>query len=67
MSVAGLCGICERAEATYVCDRCGNPVCEAHYDKQLGLCTDCAAQVRAGRGETDRESESQHGDGTWTR
>lgn len=58
MSVAGLCGICERDEATYVCDRCGTPVCDAHYDKSIGLCTNCASEVRASRGERKDPEES---------
>lgn len=56
MSVAGLCGICERGEATYVCDRCGTPVCDKHYSTEYGMCTDCASEVRRSRGErTDTE------------
>lgn len=59
MSVAGLCGICERGEATYVCDRCGTPVCDAHYDTSVGLCTECASEVRPAerdrRGSEDPE------------
>lgn len=57
MSVAGLCGVCERAEATYVCDRCGTPVCDAHYDRRLNLCTNCASEVRQSRGERTGDEE----------
>lgn len=71
MSVAGLCGVCERAEAKYVCDRCGTPVCEDHHDRALGVCADCAAQIRASRGDRSDDSTqpnpSEHGDGTWNR
>jgi DNA-directed RNA polymerase subunit RPC12/RpoP len=66
MSVAGLCGVCERAEAKYVCDRCGTPVCEDHHDHELGLCSKCAAQVRASRGEgSDADADDTAGGGTW--
>ena len=46
MSVQGLCQICEAAPATFQCSRCGALVCEAHYDRSSGLCTDCAAETR---------------------
>ncbi|MFB6131934.1 MAG: zinc finger HIT domain-containing protein [Halanaeroarchaeum sp.] len=45
MSVEGLCGICEREPARYVCDRCGTPVCETHYDRAVGRCLDCATSA----------------------
>ena len=71
MSVAGLCGVCERGEANYVCERCGTPVCEEHYDRQLSLCSKCATEVRAGRGDIpdgeDQQPDSPHGDGSWHR
>jgi hypothetical protein len=46
MSFAGVCQVCESAEARYTCDQCGAAVCETHYDARYGLCTRCAAQVR---------------------
>lgn len=46
MSVSGLCQICESRQAEYRCENCGALVCEVHYDRDLALCTDCAAQVR---------------------
>jgi len=45
MSVSGLCGICETAEATHRCDRCGNVVCDDHFDATTGYCTDCMRQL----------------------
>lgn len=27
------------------CDRCGRLVCERHYDKKTGLCTDCSKEM----------------------
>ncbi|RRJ29413.1 hypothetical protein EIK79_12275 [Halocatena pleomorpha] len=46
MSVQTLCQICESAPAEYQCTRCGALVCAAHYDKETGLCTDCATAIR---------------------
>ncbi|WP_435070179.1 hypothetical protein [Haloplanus sp. C73] len=46
MSVTSLCQICESATATQTCDTCGAAVCSAHYDRQSGLCVDCASGMR---------------------
>lgn len=46
MSVTGLCQICENAQAQFACDRCGRVVCDVHYDSGVGLCTECAQEVR---------------------
>lgn len=57
MSVTGICQICESAEARFACDRCGRVVCETHYDRETGLCTECArtaTEEDRGRGDTDR-------------
>jgi len=43
MSVTGLCQICERREAEYVCHRCGAAVCTLHFDKEHGVCVNCAS------------------------
>ncbi|MFC4249489.1 hypothetical protein ACFOZ7_21580 [Natribaculum luteum] len=55
MSITGLCQICESRSAEHRCDNCGALVCEVHYDADLGLCADCAAQARPARerDETD--------------
>jgi hypothetical protein len=45
MSVQGLCQLCESAPANHQCRRCGALVCRAHYDRETGLCTECAADV----------------------
>jgi hypothetical protein len=50
MSVTGLCQICEN-QAQFACDRCGTVVCDVHYDSGLGLCTECAQDVRGGERE----------------
>lgn len=49
MSVTGLCQVCEARQATQQCPRCGALVCEKHYDAELGYCTQCATEIRAGR------------------
>ena len=43
MSVTGLCQVCERAVAEYGCGRCGAAVCEAHYDRERGVCARCVS------------------------
>ncbi|MFB6113114.1 MAG: hypothetical protein ABEJ58_03295 [Halodesulfurarchaeum sp.] len=55
MSVAGLCQVCESAEARFSCTRCGQLVCEEHFDQELGLCLECARN--SGIGPTDRSPE----------
>lgn len=46
MSVAGLCEICEDAQATDRCGRCGAVVCREHFAEGLGYCISCAAEVQ---------------------
>ncbi|AGB16669.1 hypothetical protein Halru_2077 [Halovivax ruber XH-70] len=48
MSVEGLCQICESRPAEHQCENCGALVCDVHFDSELGLCADCAAQARPG-------------------
>jgi hypothetical protein len=43
MSVASPCEICASANVEGACDRCGQLVCERHFEDRLGLCTECAA------------------------
>lgn len=45
MSLSGLCEICQSPGVEYTCDRCGQLVCNRHFDVQLGVCTDCAAEI----------------------
>jgi hypothetical protein len=51
MSVASPCEICHTADVKHTCDRCGQLVCDRHFDDETGLCVECVADV--GRG--DRE------------
>ena len=53
MSVTGICSVCGSADANRVCDRCGNVVCEDHYDRR-GVCTECAAEM-SGADPTDSD------------
>ena len=50
MSVSGLCQICESRPATERCDNCGTLSCTQHYEREVGLCADCAAQANPSRG-----------------
>ncbi|WP_436931595.1 hypothetical protein [Halosimplex halobium] len=48
MSVSGLCEVCQRPDVDHTCDRCGNLVCDRHFDTQLGICSECVAEVEGG-------------------
>jgi hypothetical protein len=45
MSVSGLCEICQRPEVDHTCDRCGNLVCDRHFDARREICSECVAQI----------------------
>lgn len=53
MSVEGLCQICESRPAEERCENCGALVCLPHYEPELGVCADCAAQARPGDDHED--------------
>ncbi|WP_330632356.1 hypothetical protein [Halocatena halophila] len=48
MSVSGLCALCSRPEIVDGCNRCGRLVCEDHYDRDSGWCTDCRETITPG-------------------
>ncbi|WP_459192204.1 hypothetical protein [Halosimplex sp. J119] len=48
MSVSGLCEICQHRDVDHTCDRCGNLVCDVDFDAELGICSECVADVRGG-------------------
>jgi hypothetical protein len=48
MSVSSPCEICTQADVDAACDRCGKLVCSRHFDEELGLCIECAADVTDG-------------------
>ena len=56
MSVTGLCQICESRPAEHQCGNCGTLACSVHYERELGLCADCAARARG----DDREGGKIH-------
>ncbi|WP_435359084.1 hypothetical protein [Haloarchaeobius sp. DFWS5] len=45
MSVAGLCQICEDARAEQDCNQCGALVCARHFDREHGMCIECATRA----------------------
>lgn len=45
MSVSSPCEICHRADVSHTCDRCGQLVCQEHFEEDLGLCVECVADV----------------------
>jgi len=51
MSVAGLCEICATGTVEHTCDRCGNLVCEQHFDETTGFCVECTAEMTGDMGE----------------
>lgn len=58
MSVSSPCEICQRAAVEHTCDRCGQLVCEDHFDAELGFCVECGADVSGGT--PGREPEPEH-------
>ncbi|MFC7194498.1 hypothetical protein ACFQL4_07235 [Halosimplex aquaticum] len=48
MSVSGLCEVCQQPAVDHTCDRCGNLVCDRHFDAELGVCSECVAEIRGG-------------------
>lgn len=61
MSVSGGCEICQTGDVEGTCDRCGQLVCERHFDPEFGLCTECVVEV--GGGETGRSRQGEYPDG----
>lgn len=45
MSTSGLCEICQTPDVDHTCDRCGQLVCDEHFDETLGFCVECAAKI----------------------
>lgn len=65
MSVSGLCEICGRGEVQWSCDRCGKLVCREHYDRESGLCVECASEVRRPGEATSDNDEWRDGVDTY--
>ncbi|WP_257298602.1 hypothetical protein [Haloarchaeobius sp. FL176] len=53
MSVETLCQICEDARASHRCNRCGAMVCDRHYEREHGMCLDCASRADPGSRDGD--------------
>jgi len=45
MSVSALCEVCGQPSVDHTCDRCGQLVCDRHYDEDTGFCVECASEV----------------------
>ncbi|PSP60199.1 hypothetical protein BRC73_03420 [Halobacteriales archaeon QH_7_66_37] len=45
MSLSGNCEICGLPSVEFSCDRCGSLVCDDHFEADVGLCTECRAEV----------------------
>lgn len=66
MSVSGTCEIGMEREAKWNCDRCGQLVCDKHYDEGLGYCTECAADVTQPGEPTSDDDDDEWRDGVDT-
>lgn len=60
MSVSGLCEICTTGDVEHDCERCGRLVCADCWDRDTGLCVECAADTRR---PTERVEDVEDG---WT-
>ena len=45
MSVSSPCEICATGTVEHTCGRCGNLVCDDHFDETTGHCADCAVET----------------------
>ncbi|MBP1921021.1 hypothetical protein J2751_000004 [Halorubrum alkaliphilum] len=74
MSVAGLCQVCENAQAEHACRTCGRQVCDDHWSDTVRACSACARGVDAddpggegpasgGEGPDPGRGDSNPGDG----
>lgn len=57
MSVSGVCQICESAEAEYSCNECGAFVCGKHYEREMGICVQCAERAAGDVNEAPSEPD----------
>lgn len=65
VSVSSPCEICNVADVSHTCDRCGRLVCDEHFDDDLGLCVECAADVGADPERTPDEDDLPDGVDTY--
>ena len=66
MSVSGLCEVCQRPEVDHTCDRCGQLVCDRHFDEETGVCVECVAEVGRPGGVRERGGDEDLPDGVDT-
>jgi len=67
MSVSGLCAVCDQPDVDHSCDRCGQLVCDRHWNERTGLCAECAAEMGRGRDQSgDRVNREDMPDGVDT-
>jgi hypothetical protein len=45
MSVSTLCEICLRNEVEHTCLRCGQLVCDSHFDERTERCDECTTET----------------------
>jgi len=65
MSVSGGCEICHAGDVSETCRRCGNLVCDRHFDYEFDCCVECASEL-GGRGDSERSGERSQPDGVDT-
>ncbi|WP_229122244.1 hypothetical protein [Halapricum desulfuricans] len=53
MSVSGLCEICGKPDIEHTCNRCGQLVCERHYNAEMGVCVECVSEISGGTERDD--------------
>ena len=66
MSVSGLCEVCQRPEVDHTCHRCGQLVCDRHFEDDSGVFTECVADVGRPGSPTQREGDEDMPDGVDT-
>jgi hypothetical protein len=66
MSVSGLCEVCQRPDVDHTCDRCGQLVCDRHFDEETGVCVECASEVGRPGGVREEEGGEDLPDGVDT-
>ena len=49
MSVSTPCEICTTNSAEHTCNRCGQLVCDEHFDETTGYCAECTVDATDGR------------------
>lgn len=61
MSVSSTCEVCSAGDVDHTCDRCGQLVCDDHFDETVGFCVECAADV-TGPADPGSVADTDHDD-----